>query len=203
METATLASPGAPSAPPGQALVSIILIASGQPGLLLRSLTALTRLEDELGFEVVVVENGTCAQTAQLLSLVQGDLRRIHHEVPVARAVACDIAAARAAGEYLCFLREDAVPVDGWLAPLLAALEDNPRLGAALARAVVPSGQVLEERQWAAIVIRQAAFDDVGGFGHSSRPLRWEGETLLEAIEESGWTIATQPLSVVLLVPES
>lgn len=184
------------------ARVSIILIAQGQPGLLLRSLTALTRLEDELGFEVVVAENGTCAQTAQLLSLVEGDLQRIRHEAPVARAVACDAAAASATGEYLCFLREDAVPVDGWLAPLLAALDDDPRLGAVIARAAHSSGRVLEERQWAAIAIRKAAFDEVGGFGGSAQPLRWEGETLLEAIDTRGWTIATETSTVVLLLPE-
>jgi hypothetical protein len=203
MEAATFEQPSAPSEPPDVARVSIILIASGRPGLLLRSLTALTRLEDELGFEVVVAENGTCAQTAQLLSLVEGDLQRIRHEAPVARAVAYDTAAASAAGEYLCFLREDAVPVDGWLAPLLAALDDDSRRGAVISRAADASGRVLEQRQWGAIAIRKASFDEVGGFGGASQPLRWEGETLLETIEERGWTITIEPSSVVLLAPEA
>jgi glycosyltransferase involved in cell wall biosynthesis len=201
METASLAGPHAPAEPRDVPRVSIILITCGQPGLLLRSLTTLARLDDELGFEVVVVENGTCAQTAELLSLVEGDLQRIRRDVPVERAVACDTAASSATGQYLCFLREDTVPVDGWLAPLVAALDDDPRLGAAIARAAAPSGQVLEESHWAAIAIRKAAFDEVGGFGGSSQPLRWEGATLLEAICERGWTLATEPSSVVLLQP--
>lgn len=202
MDSATLARPSAPSEPCGLTQVSIILIASREPRLLLRSLTTLARLPDELGFEVVVVENGACVETDWLLSMVAGDLQRIRYEEPVARAVACDTAVASAGGEYLCFLREDAVPVDGWLAPLLAGLKGDPHLGAVIARAAEPSGRVLEEPLWAGLAIRKAAFDEVGGFGGCSQPLRWEGATLLEAIGERGWTIANEPSSMVMLHPE-
>lgn len=202
MEPATLAHPSTETAPRSATRVSIILVANGQPGLLLRSLISLTRLPDELGFEVVVVENARCAQTERLLTLVAGDLRRMCFEPPVARAVACDAAAATAAGNVVCFLREDAVPVDGWLAPLLGALKGDPCLGAVMARASDPLGRVLEEPQWGAIAIRKAAFDEVRGFGGSSQPCRWEGVTLLEAIRARGWAIASEPSSVVLLLPE-
>jgi cellulose synthase/poly-beta-1,6-N-acetylglucosamine synthase-like glycosyltransferase len=181
--------------------VSVVLHAPHEPRRLLRSLVALSRLPDRLSFEVVVIDNGSSEETSIVLGGVEGDLRTIRHDPPIARGRACDEAATRAAGRYLCFLSEDAVPVDGWLEPLVDALDRDPELGAIAARTAELSGRLLGEEQWMALAIRKTAFDQVGGFENTAQPLRWEGATLLEAIAAGGFRVATEPASTVLLAP--
>ena len=79
----------------------------------------------EGGFEIVVVDNGS----------PDGDAERIRAEVPDAHVVAlsenrgfaggCNAGVARATGEYLAFLNNDARPHPGWLAAALTPLQHD------------------------------------------------------------------------------
>jgi glycosyltransferase involved in cell wall biosynthesis len=124
---------------------------------------SLARLPEDGSFEAIVVDNASTDETSAILGSVDGDFRAIRNDVDRGYGAACDQAAAVTAGEHLIFLREDAVPVDGWLDLLVRALDRDPAAGAALPRAVDATGRILEH-EWAAVAVRRDAYAAVGGF---------------------------------------
>jgi glycosyltransferase involved in cell wall biosynthesis len=176
---------------------TIVLAVRSEATLLLRCLMTLARLPEEGSFEVIVVDNASSDETAELLGSIDGDFRAIRNEEDRGYAFACDQAAALADGEHLIFLREDAVPVDGWLDALVEALDRDPAARAARPRTVDAGGRVLEH-EWVALAVRRDAFLAVGGFAGAARPGRAEKASLLEALGH----VAAVPSAVVLALPE-
>jgi hypothetical protein len=135
----------------------------------------------------------------QFLAGVQGDLRTISHRQVVSRSEALDGASQAATAAYLCFVREDAIPVDGWAHALVDALDRDAGVGAVCARSITSDGHALPAESWLVGVVRREAFEAAGGFSGSARPLRSVSATLLEAIRELGWSVRIEPTAVALV----
>src|SRR5919112_929869 len=101
--------------------VTIALAVHDAAPLLLRCLSALARLPDELGFEVVVVDDASTDATPGLLEHVEGDFVALRNDRPLGFGPSCDRAVEAARADVVVLLAEDVVPVDGWLEPLLLA----------------------------------------------------------------------------------
>lgn len=83
--------------------------------------------------EVVVVDNGSSPDVLRVLTAALVNEPRVHlHRLPANTnfATGSNVALARSRGSDVVFLNNDTVVRDGWLAPLLAALEEPGVLGA-------------------------------------------------------------------------
>jgi glycosyltransferase involved in cell wall biosynthesis len=181
---------------------TVVLVARDTAFATLRCLMTVARLPEDAGFETVVVDNGSSDATPDILAGIEGDFTVLRNATDTGYGPACDQAAAVARGRHLVFLREDAVPVDGWFDALLGALDARPEAGAALPLAARIDGAVLAH-EWPALAIRAEAYAAVGGFAGTDRPACAEKATLLEALERAGRPVVAAPGAVVLAGPEA
>ncbi|MBI4575670.1 MAG: glycosyltransferase [Planctomycetes bacterium] len=108
-------------APPAPGLASVVVPIYNNLPLTRRCLAALLAATDR-PFEVVVVDNGSCDGTAAFLDATAG-LTVVRHAENRGFAAACNAGARAARGEWLVLLNNDTEPRQGWLRPLVAALE--------------------------------------------------------------------------------
>jgi GT2 family glycosyltransferase len=181
--------------------LSVILVVRDAADLTLRCLNTLTRVPEEISFDVVVVDDGSTDGTAALFAGVEGDFQAIRNAEPAGFAAAADEAAARAHGDVLIFLREDVVGVDGWLAALRDRFAADASVGAALPLLANTDGADLGEALPGCLAVRRDAFESVGGFAASAAPARAEKASLLDALRASSWEVAREPAAVALVVP--
>jgi GT2 family glycosyltransferase len=79
-------------------------------------------------YEVIVVDNGSLPAAEVALGSIPGlTLRR--HETNLGFARGCNAGARSARGRYLLFLNNDTIPQPDWLPPMLAACDEDPRIG--------------------------------------------------------------------------
>jgi GT2 family glycosyltransferase len=71
-------------------------------------------------FEIIVVDDASADETASLLSAYRKSVRAIPRAENGGFATACNDGAAAATGEYLVFLNNDTIPVEGWLDALVS-----------------------------------------------------------------------------------
>lgn len=93
-------------------------------------------------FEVVLVDNGSTDGTAALLASLGGDVQAITNHENRGFAAACNQGARAARGRHLVFLNNDTIPLDGWLEPLLAELDADPRVAAVGSKLLFADGTV-------------------------------------------------------------
>lgn len=93
--------------------------------------------------EVIVVDDGSTDETAAALVGVEG---LIYHRNPenLGFIGACNAGAARASGEFLCFLNNDTAVQPGWMTALLDTFEAQPDAGLVGAKLVYPDGRLQE-----------------------------------------------------------
>jgi glycosyltransferase involved in cell wall biosynthesis len=182
--------------------VSIVLVVRDAAALMLRCLTALARLPETIDFEVVLVDDGSTDDTARILANVEGDLHALRNDAPVGFGPACDQGVAAAGAERLVLLGPEVVPVDGWLAPLLATLDGDKATGAVRPRGADLDGRLVAGPLWPCLAVRRAAYERAGGFAAVSRAGRADKASLLASIEDDGWVVVDEPASVVLVVPD-
>jgi glycosyltransferase involved in cell wall biosynthesis len=109
--------------------ISIVVPLAGGAAQALSCLEGIAAQPEEPSHEIVIVDDCS-ADLAPLLARLEGDVEVIRTERRLGFAGAALCGAARAAGEIIVFIRDAAVPADGWLAPLAGALED-PGVGLA------------------------------------------------------------------------
>lgn len=141
---ATSARPPAPAEPAVAAdhpLVSVVVIAEGPFEETLRCLTAIREGAAGVAHEVICIDDGTTDETRVALPRLEG-LTSLRADAKGGFARAANAGAAVARGRYLAFLHGDAVPLPGWLAPLVELAEADGRVSVAGSRIVTPEGTV-------------------------------------------------------------
>jgi glycosyltransferase involved in cell wall biosynthesis/GT2 family glycosyltransferase len=95
---------------------------------LLEEVLAAVRSQGEL--ELIVIDSGSRDRSREIARAAGADLIEIE-PAEFGHGRTRNLAAERAQGELICFLTQDAVPVDGWLGAYLEAFELDGRVGAA------------------------------------------------------------------------
>jgi hypothetical protein len=179
--------------------VSILLPADPEDvAVTLRALQALARLDDEPSFEVVVVVWEADVAARRLVEGLEGDVQVLLEpgQEPPSQGDAFDRAAAAAQAPVLVALTPSALPADGWLGALFAALGDGA--AAALPRSLTAGAVDLPEASWLALAVRADAYAAVGGFGVTRALGVAEKLTLLDALRAAGHAVAPAPAAVLL-----
>lgn len=127
-----------------QTRVSIIIPTFNKIELTRQCLRALAQNTPPGLAEIIVVDNGSTDGTPGFLAAEQqaGRLRAILNPVNLGYARASNIGAAAAKTPYLLFLNNDTEARPGWLEPLLAVAETDPRVGAVGSKLLFPNGTI-------------------------------------------------------------
>ncbi len=172
--------------------VSVVIPTCGRPELLARCLHAVLAQQvqhgphgqqphDEAGFEIVVVDDGHSDATQRLVQALASDtpgiaLRYLRPAQGRGPAVARNTGWRAARGDIVAFTDDDTIPMAGWLARGVAALQRSA-CSALAGRVVVPPldqpptdhermTQGLERTEFvtANAFVRRSALQQVGGF---------------------------------------
>ncbi len=108
---------------------SIIMPVFNRCELTEQCLTHLAAVTTGPTFEVIVVDNGSTDATGTLLAKLGGDVQILRNEENRGFAIACNQGARVARGRHLIFLNNDTIPLPGWLSPLVAEIDSDPRVG--------------------------------------------------------------------------
>jgi len=123
--------------------VSIVIPVYNKALLTLQCLQSIIARTPAGRYDVIVVDNASSDETPQLLAHVQG-LHVIRNEVNRGFVEACNQGGHRAQGEFLLFLNNDTIPLDGWFEPLVETLTHDPTIGAVGAQLLYPDGRLQE-----------------------------------------------------------
>ena len=126
---------------PGRPVVSVMLVLYNQAALTLQCLRSL--LQQEVPFELIVVDNASSDRTEELLECLEGlEIIRNDHNAGFVEAV--NQAAARANGKHLLLLNNDAVLLPAAMARAHALQADDESIGSVGARVVQLDGRLQE-----------------------------------------------------------
>jgi GT2 family glycosyltransferase len=128
--------------------VSIVIVSHGTGLVLLETLDALVA-STPAAHEIIVVDNppppGRVASRTMLEGW-PGTLSLLTPDENLGFAGGNELGVEHASGDLICFLNPDLVVVDGWLEPLMSALDD-PRVGVAAPVLLDPDGSLQEAGQ--------------------------------------------------------
>ncbi len=128
-------------------VVSIVTIGFGNAPHLVSCLESVAVGVQSLGYEVIVVLNGTTESVEKdLARRVQGatvEVSRVNRGF----AGACNLGASLATGEFIALLNDDTIVEPGWLEELVAALRRHPQVGAVGSRLLHADGSLQEAGQ--------------------------------------------------------
>jgi O-antigen biosynthesis protein len=106
-------------------------------------LESIFRHSNDIGFEVVVVDDASSDRTWALLKRIKG-LILVRNPRNLGFIGSCNRGADVARGDYLVFLNNDTTVTPGWLKALMATFKDFPNAGMAGAKLVYPDGRLQE-----------------------------------------------------------
>src|SRR5207302_210266 len=99
--------------------VSVIIPVHNKFNVTYYCLAALIVAVNKASFEVIIVDDGSSDETADIAHIAAG-VRVVRRESPEGFVSACNQGAAAAKGKYLVLLNNDTEPTAGWLDELLA-----------------------------------------------------------------------------------
>nr|WP_245396765.1 glycosyltransferase [Jiella sonneratiae] len=123
--------------------VSIVIPVHNKFNITYYCLCALLLASNEASFEVIVVDDGSSDETAELDELVE-NVTVIHNETAQRFIRACNAGAARARGEYVVLLNNDTEPTTGWLDELIHPFERFEKVGLTGSKLIYPDGRLQE-----------------------------------------------------------
>lgn len=123
-------------------LVSLVVVVYGRFELARTTLATLAETVDVPAEVIVVDNNSPDGAGARLQDEVEG-VRFLPQERNLGYGLAVDVGAMHARSPYVGILNSDLEFSSTWLSPLVAALDHDPTLGAAVPLYVEPSGSVL------------------------------------------------------------
>ncbi|MEO0752557.1 MAG: glycosyltransferase [Pseudomonadota bacterium] len=123
--------------------VSVIVPVHNKVELTYFCLCALLLAENDVSFEVIVVDDASSDETAGLEDLVSG-ITVLHHAEPQRFIRACNSGVAVAKGAYVVLLNNDTEPTAGWLDALVDGFELFDNVGLVGSKLLYPNGQLQE-----------------------------------------------------------
>jgi len=147
-------------------VVSVVIPVHGQIGFTRRCLASIARHPPVLPFEVIVIDDQSPDDSAEVLRGVDG-LRLLHNGANLGFIRSCNRAAAEARGEFLCFLNNDTEVTAGWLDELHGSFARFPAAGIAGSKLVYPDGTLQEA---GCILWRDASVLNYGRGGDPADP---------------------------------
>jgi len=106
-------------------------------------LASLQTIEERSAFEVIVVDDCSTDETAELVPRMQGVVY-LRNEANSGFIFSCNRGAEQARGKYLFFLNNDTIVTPGWLTALLGTFVEDPRAGIVGSKLVYPDGRLQE-----------------------------------------------------------
>ncbi|HXW36143.1 MAG TPA: glycosyltransferase [Acidimicrobiales bacterium] len=122
--------------------VSIVVPCFNRAELTVQCLQSLSSTTSRDLYEVVLVDNGSSDATRELAGIEDERFKVLRNEENTGFGPACNQGATAARGELLLFLNNDTVLVDGWLEPLVAAMDEDEALGAVQPKLLYPDGRL-------------------------------------------------------------
>lgn len=122
--------------------LSVIVVTHGRPRLALQTLRCARAASEGLDVEWIVVDSGSTGDTVEQLRAQRGDACFLS-EPNIGFAAANNRALRLVRGRYVLLLNPDVEVICGALAQLIAALDAQPRIGAASVMQRGPDGQLL------------------------------------------------------------
>ena len=123
--------------------VSIIIPVYGQIEYTLNCLKSLANLPSNTSFEVIVVDDCSPDDTLQKLQAAEG-IRILSNEHNLGFIRSCNKGAEVARGEFIVFLNNDTVVLEGWLDTLIATFSNFPRVGLVGSKLLYGDGRLQE-----------------------------------------------------------
>lgn len=107
--------------------------------LTVQCLQALRANTDD-AYEIVVVDDGSTDGTLEAMRSIPG-IQLVSYGANRGFAHACNAGAAIARGRFVVFLNNDTIPQQGWLGPMVAAMDRDPRIGIVGSRLLYPGSE--------------------------------------------------------------
>src|SRR5712692_4306882 len=127
----------------GKIDVSIIIPVFNQFRFTHSCLASLQTIEERSAFEVIVVDDCSTDETAELGPRMDGVVY-LCNETNAGFIASCNRGAEKARGEYLFFLNNDTIVKPRWLTALLDTFAEEPRAGIVGSKLVYPDGRLQE-----------------------------------------------------------
>ncbi|MEO1493917.1 MAG: glycosyltransferase [Pseudomonadota bacterium] len=121
--------------------VSIVIPAHNKVEVTYLALCSLLVAPNDASFEVIVVDDASTDETAELETIVSG-ISVIHNAEPQRFIRACNAGAAQARGTYIVLLNNDVEVTAGWLDELMATFDRFDNVGLAGAKLLYPDGKL-------------------------------------------------------------
>jgi GT2 family glycosyltransferase len=130
-----------------EAGVSIVVVTYRSTAYIQACGDALRRALPRVPAELIIVDNASGDDTAEVARTVVPDARVVESGRNGGFAFGCHTGADRARGRWLLFVNPDAVPLPGSIDALLDAARETPRAGIVGGRCVAPDGSA-DPRDW-------------------------------------------------------
>lgn len=146
-------------------VVSIVIPVYNKFSLTVKCLhSILDKVSRDITYEVIVVDNAS-SDASTYLAKIPG-LQYVRNENNEGFVGGCNIGAAKAKGDYLVFLNNDALVLHGWLETLVSTITSTPNVGLVGSKIIYPDGRLQEA---GGIIYQDGSGDNYGRNDHPDR----------------------------------
>ncbi|MBD2604847.1 glycosyltransferase [Scytonema hofmannii FACHB-248] len=125
-----------------------------------------SQLSNSINFEIIVVDDNSSDETQEYLSY-SSTIQLLVNEQNLGFIRSCNRGAARAKGEFLCFLNNDTQVLPGWLENLVEVITQDNEVGAVGSKLIYPDGRLQEA---GGIIWQDASGWNYGRLEHPDQP---------------------------------